>query len=611
METRQSGRFLAFSVVGALLLACSAGKLTSVAPDSGVVDAAAQLRDAVLDTHDEDARGGDRDVGDSPDGGLICGDPCSTPNLCETGIVDCETDPPACIREALRGEGEVCRVALGPCDVAEACDGISAECPVDARQPAEAVCRPAAAACDVPEVCDGAAPACPVDGFEPTGATCLAGFCDGLGTCMSGCTPGAPCSTGNICETGEIECGGGAPVCVRAGDVSEGTSCAAAETGSWGPCGEFSGTCDESGSQSRSVVRYECVSGTCEESLRQENRDCSRSRAGTACGAVANGSWSDCGGFTGACDDTGTRSRSVMTPTCNSESCTVTTSVETQSCSRTLTGCMTVDRSHCAGTTGTAARHCQIDIRDPANDSGSGFFEYLPTSYNGSGAHPLIIYFHGRGGVGNGRVDDGLNRVDDTSIPRLISRNDWPPAGVATSPAALDETVVLSPQWGSGGCHSPSVVAGFIDWAVERYSVDRRRVYLTGQSCGAIAIWNYLRRYFKTSDPVREVTPAATVPIAGNGGDGGSGWGPNNDLCGVGRIPIWAFHGSDDNTVRPTGATNAINGLNAGCTGPLAPVDARLTIYPGRGHNDGVWLATYDGRRGHDIYSWMFSFTAP
>ncbi len=330
---------------------------------------------------------------------------------------------------------------------------------------------------------------------------------------------------------------------------------------------------------------------------------------GTLCAPREDGSWGACGGFSDPCDETGTQARAVTRHACAAGLCDAATSMETRACTRTVDSCVTFDRTHCAGSSGVSARHCQIDIRDPANDSGMGYFEYLPPTYDGVRTHPVIIFFHGLGEVGNGQAAaaTGLDKVDNTGLPQLISRNNWPPSGVPTAPAALANTIVLSPQQ-SSGCHPAGVVAGFIDWVADNYPVDLQRVYVTGLSCGGIATWNYLRSYFKRDDAPRDVVPAAIVPIAGNGG---GGWGTNNNLCGLGRLPIWAFHGDPDGTVATSGTTNAINGLNTNCTGAMTPVDARMTLYPGLGHTGAVWTGTYDGTRGHDIYTWMFSYTAP
>ncbi len=256
--------------------------------------------------------GADVDAG-MADGGPIdmglpeeCGQPCDTGDLCEQGIYSCATGAPVCVRDRL----------------------------LDAGTP----CRPSAGSCDVAETCDGASPACPLDQFAPTGLACADGFCDGLGTCASGCTPGATCSTGNLCATGTISCDTGAPVCVRSGNAPNGTMCAATDNGAWGSCGGFGGTCGETGSRSRTVTIYACQSGACTASSSPQSEPCSRSTDGTSCGAVTYGDFGACGGFSDTCDTTGTRSRPSSTPTCSGGTCTSVAGTDTGSCSRSTEG---------------------------------------------------------------------------------------------------------------------------------------------------------------------------------------------------------------------------------------------------------------------------------
>ena len=79
-----------------------------------------------------------------------------------------------------RLSGTMCREALGPCDVAETCDGISLLCPEDQLYGAETLCRPAMGICDVEEHCDGMSTACGPDIKYGAETLCreAAGICD-------------------------------------------------------------------------------------------------------------------------------------------------------------------------------------------------------------------------------------------------------------------------------------------------------------------------------------------------------------------------------------------------------------------------------------------------
>jgi cysteine-rich repeat protein len=90
--------------------------------------------------------------------------------------------------------GAICRPAGGVCDVAEACDGETPECPPDSKK--TEVCRPPVTSfCDVAETCDGVSDDCPADRLRDDGTpcedkdvctietTCEAGECRGVQLC--------------------------------------------------------------------------------------------------------------------------------------------------------------------------------------------------------------------------------------------------------------------------------------------------------------------------------------------------------------------------------------------------------------------------------------------
>jgi predicted peptidase len=228
----------------------------------------------------------------------------------------------------------------------------------------------------------------------------------------------------------------------------------------------------------------------------------------------------------------------------------------------------------------------QVKRPTGTTDAANGFLEYLPVGYDTRDDWPLLVFWHGIGENGDGS-EAALDLVAYNGPPRLIRDNNWP---------AERPFVVLSPQHPGGGCPGNDEVRDFLAFAIETYDIDPDRVYLTGLSCGAIGAWNYMGQY------VDEVTVAAFVPIAG---DGGGAWGAQG--CDLAKTPIWAFHGDADGVVLPGGDNTAMAGL-AACAAPPA-LETKYTVYPGVGHDS--WSATYDGSAGHDIYAWMLSKTRP
>ncbi len=249
---------------------------------------------------------------------------CTADAHCAAGFY-CEA--PTCVPKKQSGGGcssvNECASAYcvdGVC-CNSACDGACDACNLVGQAgtcgylPAATLCRSSTGVCDVAEYCTGANPSCPADGFRAAGASC-----------------GTP------------------------------------SYGNWWGCDGFSDTCDELGSQSRTVTAYACTgNGACATSNSFETQACARSTGGMACGTTTITSCGACGGFTDYCDTTGTQPCTVSTPVCSAGSCSSQSSgTSSQSCSRTVdTNCAPPSYgawSACGGftdncdTTGTQSR---------------------------------------------------------------------------------------------------------------------------------------------------------------------------------------------------------------------------------------------------------------
>ena len=216
------------------------------------------------------------------------------------------------------------------------------------------------------------------------------------------------------------------------------------------------------------------------------------------------------------------------------------------------------------------------------NGAPLGYVEYLPPNY-GKQPSPLLVFLHGSGESGAGD-ELALASLTSAAIPSLIANDQWPDAR---------PFVVLAPQHKEDPpsfCMEAGEIDAFLRFALNHYDVDPTRVYVTGLSCGAIGLWNYLAAH---GDEV----VAAAVPIAGYGIGAVQLAG-----CSLARVPIWAFHGSADENVPVRGDVYPLTTLQA-CTDPAA-VDARLKVYVGESHD--VWTETYVSKR-YDIYDWLLS----
>jgi predicted peptidase len=115
---------------------------------------------------------------------------------------------------------------------------------------------------------------------------------------------------------------------------------------------------------------------------------------------------------------------------------------------------------------------------------------------------------------------------------------------------------------------------------VKAYSVDTQRVYLSGASNGACAVWCLLEH-----DP----RPwAAAVPIAGAGDP--------RMIAGAHRLPIWILHGDKDTTILPERSREMIAALKAAGGTP------KYTEVRGGSHG----AVIKKGFTEDDLLPWMF-----
>jgi predicted peptidase len=106
---------------------------------------------------------------------------------------------------------------------------------------------------------------------------------------------------------------------------------------------------------------------------------------------------------------------------------------------------------------------------------------------------------------------------------------------------------------------------------------------------GAYGAW-----YWSTMYPNRF---AAVVPICG-GGNPAHGF-PDR-VCALKNVPVWAFHGANDDIV-PLSETQMLVETLKECGG-----NVRLTVYPDSGHDS--WTETYNNP---ELYDWLTAQKRP
>lgn len=222
-----------------------------------------------------------------------------------------------------------------------------------------------------------------------------------------------------------------------------------------------------------------------------------------------------------------------------------------------------------------------------------GYYLYKPSGYEANTAeYPLLVFLHGSGEKGNSMNDTTvLTKVLRNGPPKLINKKQWNP----TYPM-----LVASPQCHDGWWNAQKV-HDFISEIIEQNRVNEDRIYLTGLSMGGFGTWSYIQTYADTGHVV------AIVPICGGGN--------KNKVEGFLNMPVWAFHGDNDNTVSKQKSIDMVDAINA--LDPPAMYKAKLTMYPGVAHNS--WSRTYDGTGmgqertdynafDQSIYDWFFQY---
>ena len=203
------------------------------------------------------------------------------------------------------------------------------------------------------------------------------------------------------------------------------------------------------------------------------------------------------------------------------------------------------------------------------------YLEHLPSDYSTSSKqYPLIIFLHGGGeqGPADGTKIDSVKKLGP---PKYIEAGD---DMTFTVDGQSYSFIVISPQLRySIGVWPEDYLDAIIASTLDRYRVDRGRIYLTGLSLGGGGTWRYGA---KNADLF-----AAIAPLAG-------AQSPNRQLAqkiAAESLPVWIFHGANDGKYPSSWASTWAQYLNDAGADP-AP---KLTIYPGLGHENKVWDNAY------------------
>jgi len=206
---------------------------------------------------------------------------------------------------------------------------------------------------------------------------------------------------------------------------------------------------------------------------------------------------------------------------------------------------------------------CEEKVQVDGEEKTIRYWMFAPAALNKQEKWPLMLFLHGAGERG-----DDLDAVKVWGPPKRVAEHtDFP-------------FLLVSPQCPANERWDVELLAAWVEKLSERLPIDPDRRYITGLSMGGYGTWGLLGSHAELF--------AAAVPICG-GGD------PESAKNMVG-VPIWAFHGDKDTSVCLLYSEQMVEAVKQ------AGGSAKLTIYPGVGHNS--WSETYANPA---VYEWLLS----
>lgn len=189
-----------------------------------------------------------------------------------------------------------------------------------------------------------------------------------------------------------------------------------------------------------------------------------------------------------------------------------------------------------------------------------------PANLDKTKKYPLVIFLHGKG-------ERGLDNTEQIGIAQILFN---------ANTYAKYPCIVLAPQCSKRYYWSELIgnkklsraplpplqmVVDVMDQVIRDFPVDTTRIYVTGISMGGFATWELISRY-----PERF---AAAVPVCGGGDE--------TLAPKIKSIPVWAFHGAEDEVVPPARTRVMVAALQTAGARP------GYTEYPGVKHNSWTW----------------------
>jgi predicted peptidase len=209
-----------------------------------------------------------------------------------------------------------------------------------------------------------------------------------------------------------------------------------------------------------------------------------------------------------------------------------------------------------------------------ADGTTSPYVVFVPHSYDGTKAVPVILFLHGAGETKGGKmmpVEQGIGN-------HLRGRREKSFPAIVVIPQSEKRT------WQAESDDGKRAIA-ILDAVTKEYKTDPARTYLTGLSMGGYGTWSVAAAY-----PDRW---AAIVPICGGVRAKDEA---ESTAAKIKDIPCWCWHGDQDKAVPAERSRVLIEALKKAGGNP------RYTELEWVGHNS--WDAAYAS---DDLYAWLFA----
>ena len=220
---------------------------------------------------------------------------------------------------------------------------------------------------------------------------------------------------------------------------------------------------------------------------------------------------------------------------------------------------------------GASYSNAQGFAKTEFKDSAGSILRYAilkPAKVKPETKYPLVVSLHGSGGRGNQNWQG--NCAANRALGKPDRRQKYPCYIIAP-------TVGRDERWGGAPL---TALMELIKSSLKEHPIDPARIYVTGQSMGGAGTYAAIMKEPNLF--------AAAVPVCGRG---------QTDLAKkIVHLPIWIFHGANDQVVPTRHSREMVEALKKAGGKPI------YTEYAGVRHNS--WTPAYAEEK---LWTWLFA----